>query len=117
MKHLRLQARSISVSRTSFPFSLCNVRRNEQTQGNIKKIVKACNKSARSASIKIERGFSMTQKEQLWEKYEDAVFAILMDAVAEQEGKRGLQLMEELEQDPSAQVPEEVQRRPRQPGE
>ena len=48
----------------------------------------------------------MTQKEQLWEKYEDAVFAILMDAVAEQEGKRGLQLMEELEPDPSAQVPE-----------
>lgn len=53
----------------------------------------------------------MTQKEQLWEKYEDAVFAILMDAVAEQEGKRGLQLMEELEHDPSAQVPEEVQKR------
>ena len=53
----------------------------------------------------------MPQKEQLWEKYEDAVFAILMDAVAEQEGKRGLQLMEELEHDPSAQVPEEVQRR------
>ena len=53
----------------------------------------------------------MTQKEQLWEKYEDAVFAILMDEVAEQEGKRGLQLMEELEHDPSAQVPEEVQRR------
>lgn len=55
----------------------------------------------------------MTQKEQLWEKYEDAVFAILMDAVAEQEGKRGLQLMEELEHDPSAQVPEEVQRKAR----
>ena len=53
----------------------------------------------------------MTQKEQLWEQYEDAVFAILMDAVAEQEGKRGLQLMEELEHDPSAQVPEEVQRK------
>ena len=29
----------------------------------------------------------MTQKEQLWENYEDAVFTILMDAVAEQEGK------------------------------
>ena len=53
----------------------------------------------------------MTQKEQLWENYEDAVFAILMDAVAEQEGEKGLQLMEELEHDPSAQVPEEVQRR------
>ena len=53
----------------------------------------------------------MTQKEQLWEKYEDAVFAILMDAVAEQEGKRGLQLMEELEHDPSAQVPEGMQRK------
>ena len=53
----------------------------------------------------------MTQKEQLWENYEDAVFAILMDAVAEQEGEKGLQLMEELDHDPSAQVPEEVQRR------
>ena len=53
----------------------------------------------------------MTQKEQLWEQYEDAVFAILMDAVAEQEGKRGFQLMEELEHDPSAQVPEGVQRK------
>lgn len=53
----------------------------------------------------------MTQKEQLWENYEDAVFAILMDAVAEQEGEKGLQLMEELEHDPSAQVPEEVQKR------
>ena len=53
----------------------------------------------------------MTQKEQLWENYEDAVFAILMDVVAEQEGEKGLQLMEELEHDPSAQVPEEVQRR------
>ena len=53
----------------------------------------------------------MTQKEQLWENYEDAVFAILMDAVAEQEGEKGLQLMEELEHAPSAQVPEEVQRR------
>ena len=53
----------------------------------------------------------MTQKEQLWENYEDAVFAILMDAVAEQEGEKGLQLMEELEYDPSAQVPEEVQKR------
>ena len=53
----------------------------------------------------------MTQKEQLWENYEDAVFAILMDAVAEQEGEKGLQLMEELEHDPSEQVPEEVQKR------
>lgn len=56
----------------------------------------------------------MTRKEQLWENYEDAVFAILMDAVAEQEGEKGLQLMEELEHDPSAQVPEEVQRRAEQ---
>lgn len=53
----------------------------------------------------------MTQKEQLWENYEDAVFAILMDAVAEQEGEKGLRLMEELEHDPSARVPEEVQRK------
>lgn len=57
----------------------------------------------------------MTRKEQLWENYEDAVFAILMDAVAEQEGEKGLQLMEELEHDSSAQVPEEVQKRQKRP--
>ena len=51
----------------------------------------------------------MTQNKQLLENYEDAVFAILMDAVAEQEGEKGLQLMEELERDPSAQVPERLQ--------
>ena len=49
----------------------------------------------------------MTQKEQLWENYEDAVFAILMDAVAEQEGEKGLQLMEELE----LTLPHKYQRR------
>ena len=53
----------------------------------------------------------MPQKGPLWENYEDAEFAILMDAVAEQEGQKGLQLLEELEKDPSAQVPEEVQRK------
>ena len=53
----------------------------------------------------------MSQKGPLWENYEDAFFAILMDAVAEQEGEKGLQLLEELEQDPSAQVPEDVQRK------
>ena len=53
----------------------------------------------------------MEQKDSLWESYEDAQFAILMDAVAEQEGQKGLQLLEELEKDPSAQVPEEVQRK------
>ena len=57
----------------------------------------------------------MTQKEQLWENYEDAVFAILMDAVAEQEGEKGLQLMEELEHDPSAQVRDEQNRQKEQP--
>lgn len=48
---------------------------------------------------------------ELWEHYEDVMFAILMDAVAEQEGEKGLKLMEELEHDPSARVPEEVQRK------
>lgn len=53
----------------------------------------------------------MTEKGPLRENYEDAVFALLMDAVAEQEGKAGLQLLEKLEHDPSAQVPEEVQKK------
>lgn len=53
----------------------------------------------------------MKQKEELWENYEDAVFTILMETVAEQEGQKSLQLMQELKHDPSAQVPEEVQRK------
>lgn len=53
----------------------------------------------------------MKQKEELWENYEDAVFTILMETVAEQEGQKALQLMQELKHDPSAQVPEEVQRK------
>lgn len=53
----------------------------------------------------------MKQKEELWENYEDAVFTILMETVAEQEGQKALHLMQELKHDPSAQVPEEVQRK------
>ena len=53
----------------------------------------------------------MTKKEELWENYEDAMFAILMDAVARQEGEKGLQQMKELEKDPAARVPEEVQKK------
>ncbi len=53
----------------------------------------------------------MKQKEELWENYEDAVFTILMETVAEQEGQKALQLMQELKHDPSAQVPEEVQKK------
>lgn len=35
----------------------------------------------------------MTKREQLIEQYEDALFALLMDSVAEEEGKRLLNLM------------------------
>ena len=52
-----------------------------------------------------------TDRSQLWEEYEDAAFAILMHTVAEQEGEQALQRLDELDQDPSAQLPEEVQQR------
>lgn len=53
-------------------------------------------------------------KNALWERYEDAAFVILMHTVAEQEGEKALQLLDELEQDPSAQLPEEVKKRAEQ---
>lgn len=53
----------------------------------------------------------MTRREQLWENYEEAVFALLMDEVAEEEGKKLLEENERLKQDPSAAIPPEVDRR------
>lgn len=53
----------------------------------------------------------MTRREKLEEQYEDAYFALLMDAVAEKEGVRLDELNDQLNQDPSAAVPEEADRR------
>ena len=53
----------------------------------------------------------MTRREKLEEQYEDAYFALLMDAVAEKEGARLEELNDQLNRDPNAAIPEEVDRR------
>ena len=53
----------------------------------------------------------MTNREKLRENYEDSVLALLMDEFAESEGKRYMEENERLRQDPSAAVPEDVERR------
>ena len=49
----------------------------------------------------------MNRKEQLQEQYEDALFALLMDDMMEEEGRQLLEENERLKQEPSAAVPEE----------
>ena len=53
----------------------------------------------------------MTTREQLEEQYEDAYFALLMHKIAEQGGARLEHLNEELQNDPAAAVPEEIDRK------
>ena len=53
----------------------------------------------------------MTRREQLQDQYEDALFALLMDDLAWQEGERLLEENERLKHDPSADVPAEVTER------
>lgn len=53
----------------------------------------------------------MTRREELQERYEDALFALMMDEVATVEGKKALEENELLKSDPDAAVPEEVSRR------
>ena len=53
----------------------------------------------------------MTRREQKQEAYEDALFALLMEDVIEEEGKRLLEENERLKRDPSAAVPKEVDER------
>ncbi len=50
----------------------------------------------------------MTKHDHLMEQYEDALFALLMDGVAEAEGEEALLLNEVLMKDPTAEVPEEI---------
>lgn len=53
----------------------------------------------------------MTRKEELRDNYEDALFALLMESVMEEEGKKLLQENERLKADPEFEVPEEASRR------
>ena len=53
----------------------------------------------------------MTTREQLEEQYEDAYFALLMHKIAEQDGARLERLNGELQNDPAAAVPEEIDRK------
>lgn len=53
----------------------------------------------------------MTNRETRKEQYEDALFALLMDEMAQEDGEELLRLNEQLKQDPGAAVPEAVQRR------
>lgn len=50
----------------------------------------------------------MDRQELLQERYEDALFALLMDEVATSEGAKALEKNRRLRDDPGAQVPEEV---------
>ena len=50
----------------------------------------------------------MTHREELWENYEDALMALLMDMVAEEEGKQLLQELEQMKSDPRYAVPKEI---------
>lgn len=53
----------------------------------------------------------MTRHEQLMENYEDALFALLMDEVAQQEGEKLREENRRLQEDPAAAVPPRTDRR------
>ncbi len=53
----------------------------------------------------------MANRETRKEQYEDALFALLMDEMAQEDGEELLRLNEALKQDPNAAVPEAVQHR------
>lgn len=53
----------------------------------------------------------MTRRDQLWEQYEDALFALLMEELAEEEGQRLLEENERLKNNSEAAIPEKVRRR------
>lgn len=53
----------------------------------------------------------MTNHERLAEQYEDALFALLMEGVAEVNGQAALELNQALQQDPGAEVPAAVRDR------
>ena len=53
----------------------------------------------------------MNENERLYEQYEDALFVLLMNKVAEETGKELMQKNEELLADPNAAVPEALSKR------
>lgn len=53
----------------------------------------------------------MTRRELLEERYEDALFSLLMDEIAVSEGQKALEENERLNNDPTFQVPEHLNRR------
>lgn len=53
----------------------------------------------------------MKSHERLREEYEDALFALLMEGLEETENDEALRLSEELNRDPSAEVPEAARKR------
>lgn len=57
---------------------------------------------------------NVKSKEQLWEDYEDALFAILMSKIAEFEGERLYEENERLKRNPAAEVPPEFDRKSRE---
>ncbi len=48
----------------------------------------------------------MNENESLYEQYEDALLALLMEEIAEAEGKELLEKSKQLQSDPGAAVPE-----------
>ena len=53
----------------------------------------------------------MTEHEKLIEAYEDALFAVLMEDVAQNEGRKLLELNDQLKDDPKAAVPETLRKK------
>lgn len=53
----------------------------------------------------------MTHHEKLVEQYEDALFALMMENVAETEGEKLQELNEQLKRDPAAEIPKELDER------
>lgn len=53
----------------------------------------------------------MNRREQLQDRYEDALFALLMDEIGEAEGKQAQEENERLKNDPTAAIPEDVDKR------
>lgn len=53
----------------------------------------------------------MNRQEELQDRYEDALFALLMDKISTAEGKEALEEIERLKNDPDAAIPEDVDKR------
>ena len=71
----------------------------------VKKIQVCCDYPSTGFPV---RGAIMTHREELCENYEDALMALLMDMVVEEEGKQLLQELEQMKSDPRYAVPKEI---------